>query len=474
MKKNFSTILKFLLAVGDLAIIIGSFAVAYYYRIHFDNRAYAFVPNTMEFIKLAAMLSPFLLIVFALFGLYKKNIIFYSRIKEYVLVVMASIVSVVMLVFYEFITYTEIFPTRIVAVYFIIINSILMIIAREIIKLVYHVFRRHGIGIRRVVIIGDKKTTATLAEFYAKHQKYGYDIVGIAASTKYLPADFKGQHFVDVKDFLAKKPQIDVIIQTDEEKSDEVCQYAVENFIRYSFVPLRKNMLSRIDSMWNVESHTIINTAVSKLDGWGRFVKRLFDIILGCLAMIIAAPVMLVVAVIMKIFEPSAPIIFSQKRLTIYDRKFNIYKFRTIKQKYNGLTPEEAFAKMGRPELATAYRKNGDQIDDDPRFTKIGRILRATSLDELPQILNVLKGDMSLVGPRALIPQELENHKNKSSILSVKSGVTGMAQVYGRRDISFEERRRLDLCYVQQWSLLLDIKIILKTVTSVLLRIGAS
>jgi lipopolysaccharide/colanic/teichoic acid biosynthesis glycosyltransferase len=99
--------------------------------------------------------------------------------------------------------------------------------------------------------------------------------------------------------------------------------------------------------------------------------------------------------------------------------------------------------------------------------------LRATSLDELPQLFNVVKGDISLVGPRALIPQEINQYKKKDIILAVKSGVTGLAQVSGRRDISFEERRRLDVYYVQNWSILLDIQILFKTVVSVIFRRGA-
>ena len=119
------------------------------------------------------------------------------------------------------------------------------------------------------------------------------------------------------------------------------------------------------------------------------------------------------------------------------------------------------------------YRENGDQLDDDPRVTKIGKFIRATSIDELPQLFNVIRGDISLVGPRALIPQEINKSNRKNVILAVKAGVTGLAQVSGRRDISFEERRRLDVYYVQNWSIIFDIQILFKTVASVIFRKGA-
>ena len=140
---------------------------------------------------------------------------------------------------------------------------------------------------------------------------------------------------------------------------------------------------------------------------------------------------------------------------------------------YNGLLPEEAFAKMGKPELAVQYRANGDQLPNDPRITPLGKFLRKTSLDELPQLFNILKGDISLVGPRALVPRELANYPFKNLLLSVKSGLTGLAQTSGRKDISFDERRALDLYYVQNWSFWLDIKIIFRTVIDVLGGRGA-
>ena len=124
---------------------------------------------------------------------------------------------------------------------------------------------------------------------------------------------------------------------------------------------------------------------------------------------------------------------------------------------------EEGFRRMGRPDLYKQYRENGDYLSNDPRFTPIGHFLRITSLDELPQLFNILKGDISIVGPRALVPEEIELAKDKQNIVTVKSGLTGLAQVSGRRDISFDERRKLDLYYVQNWSFWLDLVILLKT-----------
>jgi lipopolysaccharide/colanic/teichoic acid biosynthesis glycosyltransferase len=144
-----------------------------------------------------------------------------------------------------------------------------------------------------------------------------------------------------------------------------------------------------------------------------------------------------------------------------------------MKPEFCGLTPEEAFEKIGRPELSAKYREQGDYLKNDPRYTKFGAFLRRTSLDELPQFFNVVKGDISFIGPRALQPIELKNYGDRGLILSVKSGLTGLAQVSGRRNISFNERRALDIYYVQNWTPALDVQIFFRTIACVFHREGA-
>jgi len=203
-----------------------------------------------------------------------------------------------------------------------------------------------------------------------------------------------------------------------------------------------------------------------------RLVKRLGDIIFGSIFLALASPFMLIIAIIIKLGD-GGNVIYKTTRLTRFGKKTKIFKFRSMKPEFSSMSPEKAFTKMGSPELIKTYRKNGDQLDDDPRITKFGKFIRACSLDELPQLFNVVKGDISLVGPRALAHGELDKTAHKNLILSVKSGLTGLAQVSGRRSISFEERRLLDIYYIQNWSLLLDLQIILRTIGVVVLRRGA-
>jgi undecaprenyl-phosphate galactose phosphotransferase len=216
----------------------------------------------------------------------------------------------------------------------------------------------------------------------------------------------------------------------------------------------------------------VIAVHQTALIGWGRIVKRFTDVIAGTIASLIALPFMVLIALLVKILDPRGPIIYKESRLTRFGHMAKIYKFRTMKRTYSGMTPEDAFTRMELPELIKKYRDNGDRLPDDPRISTVGRFLRRTSLDELPQLINIVKGDISFVGPRALQPHELEQYANKDLILAVKSGLTGLAQISGRRDISFDERRKLDLYYVQNWNLWMDLVILVKTIRVVLRRSG--
>jgi lipopolysaccharide/colanic/teichoic acid biosynthesis glycosyltransferase len=275
-----------------------------------------------------------------------------------------------------------------------------------------------------------------------------------------------------------KASDIHGIVQTElyagSGRNNEILEYAQTNHIAYRFVPGNSELfVGNIAVELFRSSIPVIAVHQTALIGWGRILKRLLDVLMSLILLIPGLPLMLILAICVKLFDWRGPIIYRDPRLTRFGTIVKIYKFRTVKQAYSGLTPEDGFAKMGQPELSKRYRENGDFLPDDPRISRIGHFLRRTSLDELPQLLNILKGDISFVGPRALQPHELEAHAKKDLILAVKSGLTGLAQISGRRSISVEERRKLDLYYVQNWSLWMDITIMIKTIRVVLGRIGA-
>jgi lipopolysaccharide/colanic/teichoic acid biosynthesis glycosyltransferase len=197
--------------------------------------------------------------------------------------------------------------------------------------------------------------------------------------------------------------------------------------------------------------------------------KRIIDIIGALVGLILTSPLFVIISIFYLFGDSKGPIFFKQVRIGKNGRKFYIYKFRSM------IVNAEEKLKADK-ELYQKYLKNNYKLEphEDPRITKLGRFLRATSLDEIPQLINVLKGEMSLVGPRPVVKEELEEYGVKvNEFLSVKPGLTGYWQVSGRSEVGYPERVDLELYYVYNQSLLLDIKIILKTIWIVLLKKGA-
>lgn len=194
-------------------------------------------------------------------------------------------------------------------------------------------------------------------------------------------------------------------------------------------------------------------------------VKRIADVVASMVILLLLAPVMLAISIGIKLTSPG-PIFFHQKRAGQHGRVISIIKFRTMSQDADEL--------LDRLQLLENQKDQGCQIKDDPRIFPFGKFLRTTSLDELPQLINIAKGEMSLVGPRPLVPEEFDTSDVQGlKRLAVKPGLTGLAQINGRGDLSFDERLVLDLQYVDHQSMFLDMKILLSTLRQVLSRHGA-
>lgn len=206
-----------------------------------------------------------------------------------------------------------------------------------------------------------------------------------------------------------------------------------------------------------------------KVSGFYLLVKRLLDILGALIGLILTGPIFIIISLVYLSGENKGPVFFKQSRVGKNGEFFYIYKFRSM------VTNAENKLKMDK-ELYKKYIENNYKLEpeEDPRITELGRFLRKTSLDELPQLINVLKGDMSLVGPRPVVREELGEYGSRSKMfLSVQPGITGYWQVSGRSDIGYPERVDIELYYVENQSLLLDIKILFLTVVYVLLRRGA-
>ena len=354
----------------------------------------------------------------------------------------------------------------------VVLSFVFLLAERIIIRFIVRMIFIKDYGTKRVIITGNHKNTEYLADYITSTPESGYRLAGIVANRKFIPKDLKTRQYSSLKDAL-KKAKADVIFQTDEKSTEYVYRQALNKHLLYYFVPSETALSSHFGELELVGNTPAVLVMATPLAGGYVVIKRLFDILFSFVAIVIAAIPMIIIWLIVKFSDLKSPAIYADERLTQYNRKFRCYKFRSMKQEYSGMTAEEAFTKMGKPELIKKYRKDGDYLKNDPRITKFGHFIRKTSLDELPQLFNILKGDISLIGPRALLPGELRDYGDRSLILTVKSGLTGFAQVSGRRDISFEERRALDIYYVKNWSLMLDLSIFFKTIAAVLKRDGA-
>ena len=473
MRKKSDFVLRFCLLIGDAIALILSFAAAYFIRVYVDPRPFVFEAQIREFVMAVVFLVPVMLIILAALGLYKRSVFLgKSRLLENGKLFLAGILSVAALIVYDFFRGEELFPVRVMAVTAMVLSFVFLLIERILIRfIIRQIFKRDYMA-KRVVIIGNSKNTEYLADYITTTLESGYRLAGVVANRKYIPKDLKAKQFSSLKDAL-KNARADVIFQTDERSTEYVYKQAVNKHLEYYFVPSESALSSHFGELELVGNVPAVMVMTTPLSGWYAGVKRGFDIIFSLIAIIICLIPMMIIWLLIKFSDFKHSPIYKDERLTRYNRKFKCYKFRTMKPEYSGLTAEEAFNKMGKPELIKKYRKNGDYMKNDPRITGVGKFLRKTSLDELPQLFNILKGDISLIGPRALLPGELRDYGDRSLILTVKSGLTGLAQVSGRKDIPFEERRALDIYYVRNWSLMLDMTIFLKTIAVVLKGEGA-
>ena len=477
MKNSASLIYNFFLIIGDFLALLAAFTGAYILRVSLSHEVIVNQVHSSTYIGVFLVLLPFWILIFAMLGLYDSNI-YEKRFNEIARLFIGSFIGMLFVIFWNYLSVKPILPAKLIPIYGFILSFLLLVLFRTISRIVKEILFRYNIGLTNILIVGNTAISKEIIDSLRNSQKSGYKIVGLVGNDKVASGYRNIKHFSSfnegIKTLNPKKLQS--IVQTElysnEERNREILEYAQSHHIGYRFVPGNDELfVGNIGVELFRSSIPVIAVHQTALFGWGRVAKRIFDIFAGLIILLIALPFMVIIALITKLTS-RGPIFFRQTRLTRFDQKFGVFKFRTMNQKYSGLSPEQAFENMGHPEYGKKYRDNGDRLDNDPRITAFGKFLRRTSLDELPQLFNVLKGDLSLVGPRALVPEELSLYSKRHTILSVKSGLTGLAQVSGRRDIDFEERRKLDIYYVQNWTFWFDIVILFKTIRTVIYGSG--
>lgn len=462
MKNNATLVYALLLVVGDFMALVGAFSLAYILRVKYDPRSLIEQIPAMTFLFASLAVLPLWILVHASIGLYGSTV-YEKRFSELGRLLIGSFLGILVVIGFDFVYPKELFPARLVPIYGFVLGFSFLVAFRTAARIIRRTLYQFGVGVGNVLLIGDTEATHDICRAIMNTRQTGLRVVGVVGAAASGARHYKS--FATATNAL--KEPVHAIIQTelykDQDRNNEVLSYAQTHHASYRFVPGNTDLFVGNITVDLFAGLPVIAVHQTALIGWGRIVKRIFDLVATSIFLVVLAPVFLLIAVLEKIFDPRAPILFKQTRLTRYNREFGCYKFRTLIPRYNGLLPEEGFTLMGKPELIKIFRDNGNFLENDPRLSRLGRFLRRTSLDELPQLINVLRGDLSLVGPRALVPREMNAYEKKHAILSVKSGLTGLAQVTGRNYISVEERRKLDIYYVQNWSFWGDIVILMKT-----------
>lgn len=469
------------LVAGDFLALVAAFVAAYVIRVSLNvtNKP---IPETVyadEYLRIFLILAPFWVLIFALLGLY-KNSIYEKRFREFGLLLIGSFIGMLFVLSYAYLVDQAIFPAKLVPALGFGLAFIFLVIIRNLARYIRTKLFKYNFGVTNLLVVGNTKIAGELVSSLANWKTSGYRIIGLVGDSAQVTKKYPNLPvYTDFQTAVKKLKSKDIhgIVQTElypaSAKNNQIVDFAQTHHIAYRFIPGNSELfVGNIAVELFRSSIPVIAVHQTALIGWGRIVKRLFDLAFGMIAFVALLPFMLVISLLILVMDPGWPL-FRQERITRFDSRFGAFKFRTMKRKYSGRPPAEVFKEMGRQDLVEAHRK-AQKISSDPRVSLIGRFLRRFSLDELPQLLNIIRGDMSIVGPRAVMPEELKYYQDKSPmLLSIKTGLTGLAQVSGRSSLDYHERAKLDLYYVQNWSFWMDLVIIVKTVRVVFSGSGA-
>jgi exopolysaccharide biosynthesis polyprenyl glycosylphosphotransferase len=464
-----SEMLFLLLAIPiDLLMVFLAFLTAYFLRAQTDLIYLWPFPTYAGFM---ALLLPGWLAVFALSGLYNRQVRS-RRWSEFTRIFMAVSTGFMFFVIWIFLSRT-LFFSRLIVIYAWALAIFYVTFGRYLLGTLQRSLFRHGYGLRNVIIVGETETAQQLKYELENNKDNGYKVLNGLIAPK----------FETIKQFVIAHPQLDEMIVADSDLSNNetlsLIALAEEHNLSFRLVPNLFEVKSTNIDVQTLAAIPIIEYRRTPLEGWAGVVKRIFDIVLGSIALLLLSPIFVIISLLVKLDSPG-PVYYRHKRLGYGKKEFFLYKFRTMKieyctgEGYTGKTPQEILAENFKdPKLAKEFEKE-QKLKDDPRVTGLGKFLRKTSLDELPQFFNVVLGQLSLVGPRPIVQAELDKYgSNKHRLFIVKPGLTGLWQVSGRSDMPYKERVKLDMYYIENWSIWSDLIIMVKTALVILLRKNA-
>jgi exopolysaccharide biosynthesis polyprenyl glycosylphosphotransferase len=428
------------------------------------------VRNFLIFIFLAFLWHA----VFSAFALYQSKRLD-RRVKEAVDVLKATLAGTILIAILATWWHIQMISPLFIVSFFLISSSI-AVASRVLLRSLLGWARRHGRNLREVVIVGTNPRAVGFARTIEKPER-GYRLAGFVDQDWDGIAEFRASGYPLIADFedfpnLLRERVIDEValalpMRSFHSQASRVADQCEEQgIIVRQVVNLFDLRLAKARSD-ELETDAVVTIYSSAIESWAVVIKRMLDITVSLAALTLLAPVYFITSVLIKLGSPG-PVFFAQDRLGLSKRKFRIYKFRTM----------VADAEKKQAELERRNEADGPvfKIKNDPRITPVGRVLRKFSVDELPQFFNVLRGDMSLVGPRPLPVRDYRgfDQDGQRRRFSVRPGITCLWQVNGRSNVPFDQWMDLDMQYIEHWSLWLDVKILAKTIPAVLRGTGAA
>jgi exopolysaccharide biosynthesis polyprenyl glycosylphosphotransferase len=456
------------------AFILATLAVIYHSR---NVSAAEFFAMRVK-IQDVAIFSLFVLVwhvIFSLLGLYTSRRLS-NRWKELLDVTKGTLLGTIVVLFGAAVFHINL-VTPLFLIVFLLAATSAALSSRLILRASLAFVRRQGRNLRNVVIVGTNSRALEFAERLGSHPDLGYRVIGFVDRDWDGIEKFRSSGHAIASDFcnfpqFLRKGEVDEVvialpIRSLHEEGARIAALCEEQGITLRLLTNIFNLKIARPSAEDLQGDPLITHYTNSLEGWPVFIKRFVDIVVSTLLIVLVSPILLAAALLIKLTSPG-PILFVQKRLGLNKRRFNVYKLRTMVL--------DAEARMREVEHLNEVSGPVFKIKNDPRITTIGRFLRKTSIDELPQIFNVLRGEMSLVGPRPLPLRDYEgfNQDRQRRRFSVKPGITCLWQIRGRSSIPFEQWMELDLQYIDKWSLWLDLEILMRTIPAVLRGSGAA
>ena len=451
-QKNFSRLHMLI----DVFVIAASYALAWLIRFQgiFEHSAVQ-SKTVQEYMFMLIFIIPGYVLLYQAFDLYTPMRMQGRRL------VLAGIVKAnalgLLIIMFALYNFKELDYSRLTLVSFCVINIVLEWCVRMFIFYILRDMRKKGMNQKQVLLVGYSRAAEEYVDRILQNPQWGYVIRGILDDNVPAGTTYKGVKVIGrIANLMIILPssRLDEIAITlglsEYYRLEEIVALCEKSGVHTKFIPDYNNIIPTKPYTEDILGLPVINIRYVPLTNTGNMViKRAMDIVGSIFGIIITSPIMLISAILVKLSSPG-PVIFKQERVGLHNKPFYMYKFRSMAMQ------------------TAAEEKKGWTVRNDPRVTGIGKVLRRTSIDELPQLFNILKGDMSLVGPRPERPQFVEKFKEEIPRYMVKHqvrpGLTGWAQVNGLRgDSSIKKRIEYDIYYIENWTIGFDIKIILMT-----------